>query len=96
MWLIFDGTRNGFAPKPFPRGEKTPKEDAMKKLLILAAALTVVATPALADFFIVREGPTGPCKVVETRPTDTKIVVVGNKVYKERSEAEKEVTVVCK
>ena len=68
----------------------------MKKLLILAAAVTVVATPALADFFIVREGPTGPCRVVESRPTDTKIVVVGNKVYKERSEAEKEVTVVCK
>lgn len=68
----------------------------MKKILILAAAVTVIATPALADFFIVREGPTGPCKVVETRPTDTKIVVVGNKVYKERSEADKEVTVVCK
>jgi len=66
------------------------------KLFVLAAVATVIATPAFADFFIVREGPTGPCRVVESRPTDTKIVVVGNKVYKERSEAEKEVTVVCK
>jgi hypothetical protein len=33
---------------------------------------------------------------VETRPADTKIVVVGNKVYKVRAEAEKELAVVCK
>ncbi len=68
----------------------------MNKLLI-AVALTggMLATPALADFYIVREG-TAPCKVVETRPTDTKITVVGNKVYKTRVEAQKEVTTVCK
>ena len=68
----------------------------MKKMMILAAlAAAAYATPALADFFIVREG-TGPCRVVETRPTETKIVVVGNKVYKTRAEADKEVTTVCK
>jgi hypothetical protein len=39
---------------------------------------------------------TGPCRVVETRPTDTKIVVVGDKAYKVRAEAEKELAVVCK
>jgi hypothetical protein len=44
----------------------------------------------------VREGPTGACGVVETRPTDTKIVVVGNKAHKVREEAEKEIAVVCK
>ena len=66
------------------------------RIFIAAAALaTVVATPALADFFIVREG-TGPCRIVEVRPTDTKIVVVGNKAYKVRAEAEKELAVVCK
>jgi hypothetical protein len=69
----------------------------MKTTLIAAAlAATAFATPALADFFIVREGPSGPCRVVEPRPTDTKIVVVGNKAYKVRSEAEKELSVVCK
>jgi hypothetical protein len=69
----------------------------MKKIFIATAiAVGTFTTPALADFFIVREGPTGPCRVVETRPTDTKIVVIGNKTYKTRAEADKEVTVVCK
>jgi hypothetical protein len=66
------------------------------KLLAAAIAATAFATPALADFWIVREGPTGECRIVETRPTDTKIVIIGNKAYKERAEAEKEVKVVCK
>jgi hypothetical protein len=68
----------------------------MKTLIATAAVLTAFATPALADFWIVREGPTGPCRIVETRPTDTKIIVVGNKAYKVRAEAEKELAVVCK
>lgn len=68
----------------------------MKAYLAAAAVLTTLATPALADFWIVREGPTGPCRIVETRPTDTKIVIVGNKAYKVRDEAEKELKVVCK
>jgi len=67
----------------------------MKKLLFATAAIAVFATPALADYFIVREG-TGACRIVETRPTDSKIVVVGNKAYKTRAEADKELTVVCK
>jgi len=65
------------------------------KLLVVAIAATAFATPAFADFFIVREG-TGPCRIVEVRPTDTKIVVVGNKTYTVRAEAEKEMAVVCK
>jgi hypothetical protein len=72
-------------------------EEALMNKLMIAGALAgaTLATPALADFFIVREG-TAPCRVVETRPTDTKITVVGNKVYKTRVEAEKEVTTICK
>ena len=66
------------------------------KLLAATVALVALATPALADFFIVREGPSGPCRIVETRPTDTKIVIVGGKAYKVRDEAEKEMLVVCK
>ena len=56
------------------------------KLLAVAIAATAFATPAFADFFIVREG-TGPCRIVETRPTDTKIMVVGTKTYTVRAEA---------
>lgn len=68
----------------------------MKLFILASAAAAMFATPALADFWIVREGPTGQCKIVTVRPTDTKIVVVGNKAYKVRAEAEKELAVVCK
>lgn len=65
------------------------------KLLAVAIAATAFATPAFADFFIVREG-TGPCRIVEVRPTDSKIIIVGNKTYTVRAEAEKDLAVVCK
>jgi len=69
----------------------------MKILLLSAvAAATLAATPVLADFWIVRENPTAECKVVETKPADSKIIVSGNKVYKTRDEATKEITTVCK
>ena len=68
----------------------------MKTMIATAAMITALATPALADFWIVREGPTGPCRIVEVRPTDTKIVIVGGKAYKVRDEAERELKVVCK
>jgi hypothetical protein len=69
-----------------------------KKLMIGAVAIgAALSTPALAaDFYIVREGPTGTCHVVETRPSDTKTVIVGNKTFTTRAEAEKQVTVLCK
>ena len=60
------------------------------KLLAATVAIAAFATPALADFWIVREGPTGQCRIVDVRPTDTKIVIVGNKAYKVRDEAQKE------
>jgi hypothetical protein len=66
------------------------------KLLAATVAIAAFATPALADFWIVREGPTGPCRIVDVKPTDTKIVIVGNKAYKVRDEAQKEMAVVCK
>jgi hypothetical protein len=70
----------------------------MKQTVLLGAlALSLFATPALADFWIVRDSPTANCRIVETKPTDTKITIVGgNKVYTTRTDAEKEMTVVCK
>ena len=70
----------------------------MKKLVAAVVVLGAFATPALADFWIVREGPTGKCMVVDKKPTDTKIVIVGGdgKIYKTRAEADKELAVVCK
>ncbi|HJU31824.1 MAG TPA: hypothetical protein VJ740_10220 [Hyphomicrobiaceae bacterium] len=63
----------------------------------LGAALLVGATaPAFAaEFFIVR-GADNKCQIVEKRPTDTKMVVVGNKAYVTRDAAQKELAMVCK
>jgi hypothetical protein len=36
------------------------------------------------------------CKVVETKPTDKTIVVVGDKAFVTREEADKQLAVVCK
>lgn len=67
----------------------------MKYVLSIAAVLAV-ATPAMAaDYYVVR-GPDKKCKVVETRPTDKTIVVIGDRAYVSRAEAEKQIKVVCK
>lgn len=70
----------------------------MKTKIVLAAALAtgILATPAFADFWIVRESPTAQCKIVTTKPSETKITIVGNTVYKTREEATKEMTTACK
>jgi hypothetical protein len=64
---------------------------------VLPLALLVGATvPAFAaEYFIVR-GPDRKCQIVEKRPTDTKMVVIGDKAYVTRDEAQKQMTVVCK
>lgn len=67
----------------------------MKKLLLVALALAV-ATPALAAEFYVVRGPDKKCRVVESRPTDKTIVVVGDRAYVTKDEAEKQIKVVCK
>ena len=64
---------------------------------VLSTALLLGATaPAFAaEFYIVR-GPDKKCQIVETRPTDKTIVVVGDKTYVTRDEATKQMAVVCK
>jgi hypothetical protein len=72
------------------------REENMKTRILQAAiAATVFGTPAFADYFIVREGSSGPCTVIESRPTDTKTVVIGNRAYAARAEAEREIATVC-
>jgi hypothetical protein len=68
----------------------------MKPFILAAAAVGLLAaTPAFADYYIVKEGPT--CKVVSQKPTDTKIVVMGDgRVFKTEKEAEEQVKVICK
>jgi hypothetical protein len=68
----------------------------MLKYALLAIGAVVVVSPALAaEYFIVR-GPDKSCRVVEKRPTEKTIVVVGDKAYVSREEAERQVKVVCK
>jgi hypothetical protein len=37
----------------------------------------------------------GPCRVVDARPTDARAIVVGNKTYSVREEAERDIATVC-
>jgi hypothetical protein len=67
----------------------------MKKYILALVISAGIVSPALADFYIVR-GPDKKCKVVETRPTDKTMVVIGDKAYVTKAEAEKQVSVVCK
>jgi hypothetical protein len=64
---------------------------------VLPVALFIGATaPAFAaEYFIVR-GPDKKCQIVEKRPTDKTMVVIGDKAYVTRDEAQKQLTVVCK
>jgi hypothetical protein len=64
---------------------------ALAGLLLMALAGTAIAQ----EFYIVR-GPDKKCRVVEKKPTDKTVVVVGDKAYVKREEAEKQLTVVCK
>jgi hypothetical protein len=68
----------------------------MLRSIVIAGLLVGVAAPAFAaDFFIVR-GPDKKCQIVGKRPTDTKMVIVGNKTYVSRDEAQKQLALVCK
>jgi hypothetical protein len=59
------------------------------KRILLVTALIAMATPALAaEFFIVRDGTTKKCTIVDKRPTVTTTTVVGDdRVYTTREEA---------
>jgi hypothetical protein len=68
----------------------------MLKYALLAVGAVAVATPALAaEYFIVR-GPDKQCRIVEQRPTEKTIVVLGDRAYVTREEAERQVKVVCR
>ena len=67
---------------------------------LAGAALLAAASPALAQtYYVVQDTSTKKCTIVETKPTVSTMVVVGDgTVYKTRSEAEGAVktVAVCK
>jgi hypothetical protein len=60
------------------------------KALIVAVLLGAFVTPALAadEFYVVQDVKTKKCTIVDKRPTTTETTVVGNGVFKTRTEAE--------
>ena len=59
---------------------------------VMAAILVIAfATPALAadEFYVVQDVKTKKCTIVDKKPTTTtEVTVVGNGIYKTRTEAE--------
>jgi len=67
------------------------------RTVILAAATIAMTFPAFAgEYCIVRDGDDKECRIVETKPTEKTVVVVGDRAYVTREEAEKQLAVVCK
>jgi hypothetical protein len=67
----------------------------LKYALPLAILVGATAPAFAAEYFIVR-GPDKKCKIVETRPADKTVTIVGDKAYVTRDEATKQMAVVCK
>jgi len=67
----------------------------LKYVLPLALLVGATAPAFAAEFYIVR-GADKKCTIVETRPTDKTMVVIGDKAYVSRDEATKQMAVVCK
>lgn len=64
--------------------------------MIVVALLGAIA-PAFRDYYIIREGAVGPCKVVGQRPSDTKVIVGGpGRSYASKAVAEKELPQLCR
>ena len=67
----------------------------IKYVLPLALLIGATAPAFAAEYFIVR-GPDKTCQIVEKRPTEKTMVVIGDKAYVSRDEAQKQLAVVCK
>jgi hypothetical protein len=67
----------------------------LKYVLPIALLISATAPAFAAEFYIVR-GLDKKCTIVETRPTDRTMVVIGDKAYVTHDEATKQMAVVCK
>lgn len=68
----------------------------MLKFMLPVALILGFAVPASAAEYYVVRGPDKKCKVVETKPTDKTIIVMGDRAFVSREEADRQLTVVCK
>jgi len=67
----------------------------IKYMVTAAILLGGITSASAAEYYIVR-GPDKKCKVVEKRPAEKTITVIGDRAYVTREEATKQVKVVCK
>jgi hypothetical protein len=65
-------------------------------VLFGAGLLVAITTPAVAEYYIVRETAIGPCTIVDKKPEDAKTIVGGDRSYMTRAEAGKEMALLCK
>jgi hypothetical protein len=67
------------------------------KLFAATIVLAGLSTPALAQFWIVRDGPS-KCVIVDTEPADSEVIIAGgsHRFYSTRGEAERDAQVVCR
>jgi len=72
--------------------KRKPKEDTLKKLLIVGAlafaATSIAQTASAAEFYVVRDATTKKCTIVDSKPTTTTTTVVDNGTFKTKTEAE--------
>jgi hypothetical protein len=67
----------------------------IKYVLTATILLGSVTAATAAEYYVVR-GPDKKCKVVEKRPTEKTVTIVGDRAYVTREEATKQIAVVCK
>ena len=58
------------------------------KALMIGVGLAAIATPALADFYIIQEPTTKRCRIVEERPAPSAGIIIGGNGFGVRVEAE--------
>ena len=73
-------------------GTRTGGDDHEIKLVAAAALVASFAAPAFAadEFYVVQDGKTKKCTVVDKKPTESSMTIVSpsGTVYKTRAEAE--------
>jgi len=58
------------------------------KALMIGVGLAAIATPALADYYIIQEPTTRRCRIIEERPAPSAGVIIGGGGFGVRVEAE--------
>jgi hypothetical protein len=74
--------------EPIDTGDGQNKEDPVKAILAGAALAAAFVSPALADFYIVQDVTTKRCTIVEQRPAPGVGIVVGDRGFGVRLDAE--------